>query len=89
MHQLINRGYYHGRFALTKVISDFESSLLPAVRAIYPQAIQRGCYFHFGQAVYRKIQEMGYSVRYRNDPEFKNRCHMLIALGFVPVADKV
>jgi len=43
MHQLINRGYYRGRFGLTKVISDFESSLLPVVRTIYPQAIQRGC----------------------------------------------
>ena len=31
----------------------------------------QGCYFHFGQAIYRKVAEHGLSNAYRDEPEFR------------------
>lgn len=87
-HMILDRmivgNLYPGNFNLQVIISDFETGLIAAVRVIFPNVVHRGCYFHYSQAIYRKIAEDGYSIRYKNDPEFKTRCRMLIALGMVP-----
>lgn len=87
MGLLQNRNLYHGIFSLNRIISDFESGLIAAIRNLFPQQ-HLGCFFHFAQAVYKNIQTLGYGARYKNDPEFRTRCRMLIALGHVPVALK-
>lgn len=67
------------------LISDFETSLIPAVLNCLPLVCHRGCYFHFGQCIYRNVLKLGLSVRYREDNEFKTRIRMFIALGLVPI----
>ncbi|KAI1712185.1 MULE transposase domain-containing protein [Ditylenchus destructor] len=42
-----------------KLISDFEMSLLKAVRLVFPACHLTGCNFHFAQALYRKAKGMG------------------------------
>ena len=44
--------------AVQEVVADFESG----VKSRLPQVTLRGCAFHWGQAVWRKIQELGLQV---------------------------
>lgn len=73
---------------LAFIVSDFESGLISSVRAQFPNQIHRGCFFHFAQAVYRKITSSGFSSAYRQDPAFKQAIRELIALGHVPAQFK-
>ncbi len=38
---------------------DFELANILAIRNHYPNSSIHGCYFHFCQAIYRKVQELG------------------------------
>lgn len=73
------------------VMSDFEMSILNAVRALFPDSTVRACFFHLGQSMYRKVQSLGLQEAY-NDPQdrsVKEAVHSMLALAFVPVADLV
>jgi hypothetical protein len=67
------------------VIIDFERSLLNSVKLELKTATCFGCYFHFGQALWRRIQEDGKSCDYRRDNCFNKVVRYLILLAFVPV----
>ncbi|XP_008551962.1 uncharacterized protein LOC103574323 [Microplitis demolitor] len=41
------------------VMTDFESSLKIAIREIYPEAVHSGCFFHFCQALIKKLKKLG------------------------------
>ncbi|KAK3923874.1 RNA polymerase-associated protein RapA [Frankliniella fusca] len=71
------------------LVSDFELSIINAVKTVFPHSNIRLCFFHLGQSVYRKVQESGLQVAYANpdDREIKNGVHMLLSLAFVPVED--
>jgi hypothetical protein len=70
------------------VITDFEKAAMNAFTGIYNTQIH-GCHFHFGQCIWRKVQEFGYAGRYNNEPDFAMHIRMLVALAYVPNADKV
>ena len=40
------------------VISDYEQSLIAAVETELPNARISGCYFHFGQHLWRRVQSL-------------------------------
>src|SRR6218665_3428844 len=40
------------------VMTDFEQAALLAFKTVYPDIQQRGCLFHMGQCLWRKIQSM-------------------------------
>jgi len=72
-------------FNPTLVVSDFELGTLQAVKQHFPNATFVGCYFHFCQAVWRKIQELGLACRYKTeitDLQLHVKSHM--ALAFLP-----
>ena len=46
------------------VISDFETAQIGAVSTQLPRTHQRGCLFHFSQAVYKKVQKYHLSDLY-------------------------
>ena len=48
-----------------------------------------GCYFHFGQNVWRQLQADGKTTDYINDEEFATKVKTLMALAFIPPADVV
>jgi hypothetical protein len=64
---------------------DFERSAISAFQESFPEAEVRGCFFHFQQCLYRKLQELGYSRLYDTDKHFAKRVRMFAALAFVPV----
>ncbi|KRZ56059.1 hypothetical protein T02_5276 [Trichinella nativa] len=45
--------------------------------------LQWGCYFHFCQAVHRKVGELGLETRYQTEEETKIKMHL--ATAFIPV----
>ena len=63
---------------------DFEPSALKAIREVSPSAEIRGCNFHFGQCLWRKIQELGLQKLY-DQPGVKATVRSIGALAFVPL----
>jgi hypothetical protein len=71
------------------VLSDFESGLIEAVRRQLPNAKHFGCHFHFSQAVWRKVQNLGLSTAYSdpNQPEISKFVQQMIAMAFIPIRE--
>ncbi|KRZ86593.1 hypothetical protein T08_7341 [Trichinella sp. T8] len=67
------------------IICDFETALIPAIRGYFPNTRVQGCYFHFCQAVHRKVGELGLKARYRTEEPTKRKIRMLLATAFLPV----
>ena len=70
-------------------MSDFEKGIINAAAEVYPEAEIKCCFFHLGQALYKRVQESGLQGKY-NDPDdrrIKECTHMLLSLAFVPVDD--
>ena len=51
------------------VVSDFELGIMQAERAVFPAVVSKGCYFHFCQALIRKLQQLGLQTAYQEDRE--------------------
>lgn len=71
--------------APSTIMVDFEKAASNAVSTVFPETATRGCFFHFCQCLYRKIQAAGLKLRYDNDSEFSLKMRMLNALAFVPL----
>lgn len=76
----------HHRWRPRIVICDFEQALLIAVETELPHVQIGGCYFHFTQALWRQIQELGLARRYRNSRSLKKCLRKVMALGYLPLA---
>ena len=46
-----------------------------------------GCYFHFGQNVWRQLQGVGKTSEYINNEQFAMKVKSLMALAFIPETD--
>ncbi|CAN7949147.1 unnamed protein product, partial [Ixodes pacificus] len=66
------------------VRTDFELALIQAILFVFPGARHRGCHFHFSQAIWRKVQELGLSKAYRLDTSVAGFVRKTISLAFVP-----
>ena len=67
------------------ITTDFESSALKALANEFPAAELHGCFFHFCQAIYRKIQSLGLAQQYHTNNDVRTACRRLMALAFLPV----
>lgn len=68
--------------------SDFETAAFNSMRRVFPNINVECCFFHFGQANWRKIIELGLRTKYTDDLDFSLKVRMFTALAFVP-AEKV
>jgi hypothetical protein len=69
------------------IVVDFELSAMRAFRSAFPSATIEGCRFHFGQCIWRKIQEKCLATSYHSEPEFACQAKQLLALRFIPSTD--
>lgn len=68
-----------------EILIDFEASVWRAIPEILPNVTIRGCAFHWGQAVWRKIQELGLQSSYTNDVGTHKFLRKLLSLPYMPV----
>lgn len=62
----------HHAFRPRRVVCDFELSLLTALETELPGAARKGCYFHFCQSLWRRIQALGLARAYRRHRGVEN-----------------
>lgn len=72
----------------SSIMMDFEVALHNAFEELFENVRIRGCFFHFCQCVWRKIQNI-YELRqnYVEDSQFALNVRQLLTLAFVPVKD--
>ena len=46
-----------------------------------------GCLFHFGQCVWRHVQDNGLAKKYQEHDDFRSNIKKLIALAYLPLDD--
>ena len=73
------------RWSPQRIVSDFELSLLLAIETELPQVRKCGCYFHFCQSLWRRIQELGLTRSSKGIPMVKDFLQKLMALGYLPL----
>ena len=66
------------------VLSDYEKGFISAVSQCLPSATHYGCYFHFTQAVYRRVQLYGLSRVYRFKENVRFLIRQLFCLPYLP-----
>ncbi|KAF0708394.1 Uncharacterized protein FWK35_00036338 [Aphis craccivora] len=71
------------------IIIDFEQPFILAFKDVFPNAEIKGCFFHFQQCLWRKIQENGLQNIYAEDAEFSLQIRHLCALAFVPINNTI
>jgi hypothetical protein len=71
------------------IMMDFEKAAQNAWQQTYPTAEISGCFFHLGQCVYRKIQQLGLSGPYLAKDNFRVETKLLPALAFLPPDDVI
>ena len=66
-----------------------ETKETPQCYRRFVSSLKKGCFFHFSQAIFRKIQSLGLQVRYKDDEDLAHKVRMLAALAFVPEPDVI
>ena len=90
---------YHRLFSLLKakadglglnfnpkaIMVDFELAVHNVIRLVLPTTLIRGCFFHYGQALFRKLQHLKLSYRLKSNEEIRKWFRMFLGLAFVLV----
>ncbi|XP_055912327.1 uncharacterized protein LOC129946231 [Eupeodes corollae] len=67
-----------------RIISDFEMAIIRSAQTFFPNTQTNGCLFHFGQIIWRKVQNLSFQVKYGQNENFAMEIRMIKALAFVP-----
>jgi len=69
------------QFQPTQVIADFEETPAAALRNVYcDQLTVSGCWFHYTQALIKRLRNLGLTDAYRNDEETQTTIRCLLSL---------
>ncbi|CAF1415647.1 unnamed protein product [Adineta ricciae] len=79
----------HDDFEPESILSDFESGTIKTIKDIFPNSAHRGCLFHFGQAVWRHVQDNGLTRKYEDDDTFRLNVRKLLVLPFVSASEVI
>ena len=86
---LYSEVFIHIRGMITKVpkiiVIDFERALLNSLDFIFHDSSLRGCNFHFGQMIWRKIQSLGMSMKYSTNTWERSVLRKCFVLAFFPI----
>ncbi|CAF2982191.1 unnamed protein product [Rotaria sp. Silwood2] len=67
------------------IMTDFEPGLAKAISLEFSEkTIQKGCFFHFCQSVYRNVQSHGLSSTYLDNIMIRSVIRQMMALALVP-----
>nr|CAG8678882.1 5299_t:CDS:1 [Entrophospora candida] len=86
--ELVDLGEETGHhLAPPMILTDFEQAAINAAQSEFPGSINKGCFFHLCQNVWRKIQTLGLAIEYSNDEDFSIKLRYLTALAFLPPSE--
>ena len=69
----------------SQVFVDFEEGAIRAFKEEFPGVQVKGCHFHFTQCIWRKIQELGLSVEYKEDKKVRVWLEFFKTMAFIPI----
>jgi len=61
------------------IITDFKQAVINATQSEFPDSIHKGCFFHFCQNLWRKIQSEGLGNEYESNEDFS---HVILQCSF-------
>ena len=70
---------------IVNVDTDYKRGLISAIETSFPEWHHSCCYFHYTQAIYRKVQELGLLQAYKNNPMVKEIFQKFMSVAFVPL----
>lgn len=71
-------------FAPLHAMADFEPAIANSLQQIFVEISVKGCRFHFGQAVLKKIKSVGLHVPFLRAPNVRKWCKKYIAMCTLP-----
>ena len=72
------------QWAPNQVMTDFEAAISNAIGSELAGTVHTGCYFHFTQALFRRILSDGLKRRFCIDNNFKMNYYLKCAMAFLP-----
>ena len=81
---LENIAIYVPQFLPSASMSDWEPAARNALREIYPQVKLYGCWFHYTQRIWAKIQKLGLVHAFRNNTDTRSFIKQLMTVPFMP-----
>ena len=70
-----------------EVAIDFQIAAIEAQKSSFPNANIKGCFFHFGQAIWLKIQSVGLAKEYQQDTDVRIILKSSVAIALIPEED--
>ncbi|XP_062553706.1 uncharacterized protein LOC134218618 [Armigeres subalbatus] len=67
-----------------RIVTDFEKAAINAVSALFPRAKQQGCFFHWTQNLFKRVQKTGLKGDFSSDKNVYMYFKRTEALAFVP-----
>jgi hypothetical protein len=71
-------------FRPLRILVDFEVGAIAAFKFSFPTSKVIGCFFHFGQCLFRKIVEVGLKKEYGEDEDLRSWFALCVSLAFIP-----
>ncbi|KAG0436796.1 hypothetical protein DMUE_4047, partial [Dictyocoela muelleri] len=62
-----------------------EQATFNGLKIVFPEAEIRGCFFHFGHAIWRRVQKLGFTKLYHDNNDFKNCVQQCSAVALIPI----
>lgn len=69
------------RFEPNEIQVDFEIATIKAIENLFPNCIVKGCLFHFTQAIWRKVQNLGLVRFYNTDIRARKLIYRIMGLA--------
>jgi len=71
-------------FSPTSAMADFEEASAAALQSVFGDVSVSGCWFHFAQAVMKRVNKIGLKDASINDDQVRSTVHCLVALPLLP-----
>lgn len=71
----------------SNAMADFEEASGAAIREIFGNVVLNGCWFHFAQAVMKRVQKLGLKVVYGNNKAVTDIVHCIFGLPLLPATE--
>ncbi|XP_071132952.1 uncharacterized protein [Mytilus edulis] len=69
------------------IFLDYEVAIRNAAYSVFPGINAKGCFFHYTQCIWRKAQETGLQVPYKNDDNIHQLVRRAAVLPLIPFAE--